>query len=131
MARRILDAGHAAVRPGATTDDIDRVVRSVASVEFCRHAAVVEVWRVVLKQATAPTQDPKASCIADSQSCQRDGFHIPDTAYTHQFCRDVFSICYCRRWCVMITRVFIVSSMTCPGSQRHGHHRPCLKGDEI
>lgn len=53
VARRILDAGHAAVRPGATTDDIDRVVRPVASVEFCRHAAVVEVWCVVLKQATA------------------------------------------------------------------------------
>ena len=27
MARDILDAAHAAVRPGITTDDIDRVVR--------------------------------------------------------------------------------------------------------
>lgn len=26
MAREILDAGHAAVRPGVTTDEIDRVV---------------------------------------------------------------------------------------------------------
>lgn len=34
LARKILDAAHAAVRPGVTTDEIDRVVRFFYGVAF-------------------------------------------------------------------------------------------------
>ena len=35
IGRQVLDKAHAAVRPGVTTDEIDRVVRSGSAVMYC------------------------------------------------------------------------------------------------